>query len=112
MRYAATATILITFAFGGCANRPESIHADFVSYERYTGLSCAALAGRLAETQTKLAEASRAQDNSATNDAFTVFLVGVPISKLAGDHEAEVARLKGENEAIETAQIKAKCRAA
>jgi DNA-binding Xre family transcriptional regulator len=32
------------------------------------------------------------------------------VSKLTGDHEADVARLKGEVEAIETAQIKAKCK--
>jgi len=41
-----------------------------------------------------------------------VFLLLVPFSKLTGDHEADVARLKGEVEAIETSQIKKKCKAA
>lgn len=30
-------------------------------------------------------------------------------SKLSGDHEGEVARLKGEVEAIETARVKSRC---
>lgn len=96
----------------GCANRPDSIHADFVSYERFTSLSCPQLAVRLADTQAKLNESSIAQNNAATTDAVGVFLVGVPVSKLTGDHEAEVAREKGEIEAIETAQVKGKCRPA
>ncbi len=96
----------------GCATRPESIHADFVSYERYTGMSCAELASRLAQTNGQLDAASRSQNNMANADAVGVFLVLVPVSKLTGDHEAEVARLKGEVEALQTAQIKGRCRAA
>lgn len=102
----------LALLMSGCANRPESIHASFVSHERFAGMSCPALAGRLGETQAQLADASRAQDNAANADAVGVFLVLVPVSKLTGDREADVARLKGEVEAIETAQVKAKCRAA
>ena len=104
--------IFIAIGFSGCANRPESIHADFVSHERFMGLNCTALAQRHAESSAQLAQASQSQNDIATGDAFTVFLVGVPVSKLSGDREAEVARLKGEIEAIETAQVKTKCRAA
>jgi hypothetical protein len=103
--------LLAASVVAACANRPDSIHADFVSYERYTGLDCSALAQRLTDTDAKLADASAAQNNAANADAVGVFLVLVPVSKLTGDHEAEVAQLKGEKEAIETAQVKAKCRA-
>lgn len=99
-------------ALAACANRPESIHADFVSYERYTGLKCPELADKLADTRAALADASRAQDGSANGDALGVLIVGIPPSKLMGDHEAEVARHKGEVEAIETAQIKGGCKPA
>lgn len=105
----AAASLLVV---SGCANRPESIHAEYVSHERFAGLSCQELATRLGEAQARLQAASRRQDNAANADAATVFLVAIPVSKLAGDHEAEVAHLKGEVEAIETAQVRGKCRAA
>jgi hypothetical protein len=37
-------------------------------------------------------------------------LLGIPFSKLSGDHEADVAKWKGEVEAIDTAQIRKKCK--
>lgn len=112
MRRLAVLGLLAAMGVAGCANRPDSIHADFVSSDRYAGLDCPALATRLADTDAKLADASTAQNNAANADAVGVFLVLVPVSKLTGDHEAEVARLKGEKEAVETAQTKARCRAA
>jgi hypothetical protein len=39
-----------------------------------------------------------------------VFLVLIPASKLSGDSAADVAKYKGEVEAIETAQIKSSCK--
>jgi hypothetical protein len=60
-------------------------------------------------TKIELANLSRAQDEKANADAVGVFLILVPISKLTGDHEGEIARIKGQVEAIETAQIKNKC---
>ena len=95
-----------------CANRPDSIHAEYVSHDRYTGLSCPDLATRLFEKHVQLQNASQQQNNAANADAVGVFLVLVPVSKLTGDHEAEVAHFKGEIEAIETAQVKNKCRPA
>jgi hypothetical protein len=43
-------------------------------------------------------------------DAATVFFVLVPASKLSGDHAGDVAKWKGEVEAIDTALIKSGCR--
>lgn len=92
-----------------CANRPESIHASYVSHEKFVGLDCESLAKLLEGTKSELASYSRAQDSKANADAFGVFLILLPISKLSGDHEGEIARLKGQVEAIETAQVKNKC---
>ena len=103
------AVAVATFA-SGCATRPESISSSYVSHEKYAGQQCANLAEHMAETRAKLVEVSRKQDNMANLDAATVFLVLIPVSKLSGDHAADVARYKGEVEAIETAQIKAGCR--
>lgn len=96
--------------FSGCANRPETIRASFVSYEKYTHLDCPALDTRMTATKLDLMKYSRMQDKKATGDAVGVFLIGVPFSKLSGDHEGDVARIKGEIEAIDTAQIKNKCK--
>ncbi len=93
-----------------CANRPESIRASFVSHEKFTHLECPALATRMIDTRAELDKFSKMQDSKANGDAFGVFLLGVPFSKLSGDHEGDVARLKGEIEAIDTAQVKNKCK--
>ena len=63
----------------------------------------------MTDTRSELDKFSKLQDEKATGDAVGVFLLGIPFSKLSGDHEGDVARLKGEVEAIETAQIKNKC---
>lgn len=97
-------------AITGCATRPESIRSTYVPFERYAALDCPQLATRQADTRAELEKFSKLQDSKANGDAVGVFLLGIPFSKLSGDHEADVARLKGEVEAIDTAQIRAKCK--
>ncbi|UUZ63662.1 hypothetical protein LP414_31705 [Polaromonas sp. P1(28)-13] len=92
-----------------CANRPESIRASHVSHEKFVHLDCTALTTKMSATRTDLEKFSKMQDTKANGDAVGVFLLGIPFSKLSGDHEGDVARLKGEVEAIETAQVKGKC---
>ncbi len=94
----------------GCASRPESIRASFVSHEKFMGLDCTQLATRMMDTRAELEKYSKMQDSKATGDAVGVFLLGIPFSKLSGDHEGDVARLKGEIEAVDTAQIKRGCK--
>lgn len=102
--------LALALAVTGCANRPESIRASHVSHEKYTHLDCTQLATKMTDTRADLDKFSKMQDSKANGDAFGVFLLGVPFSKLSGDHEGDVARLKGEVEAIDTAQVKAKCK--
>ena len=94
----------------GCATRPESISASFVSHEKYMGLTCPQLTDSMADARAKLTDYSKRQDNKANLDAATVFLAFVPASKLSGDHAGDVAKYKGEVEAVETAQIKSNCK--
>lgn len=94
----------------GCATRPESISASFVSHEKYMDQTCPQLTDSLSDAREKLASYSKQQDNKANLDAATVFLVLIPASKLSGDHAGDVAKYKGEVEAIETVQIKTKCK--
>jgi len=74
------------------------------------GLSCEELAIHLDDTRVQLLKMSAVQNEKANADALGVFLLGIPISKLAGDVEGEVARLKGQVEAIDTAQVKKRCK--
>lgn len=103
------AMVLLT-ALAACANRPESIRASHVSFEKYMEGDCEGLATRMVDAGAVLNKYSGMQNSKANGDAWGVFLLGIPFSKLSGDHEADVAKWKGEIEAIETAQIKKKCK--
>lgn len=93
----------------GCANRPETIHASYVSHEKFTHLDCSSLSLEMNNTKSELDKYCKLQNSKANGDAVGVFLLGIPFSKLSGDYEGEIARLKGQVEAIETAQIKKEC---
>lgn len=103
-------TLIVTILTAGCANRPESIAASYMSHERYIDGSCAVLNTQMADARAKLAIYSDKQDTAANVDAGGVFLVLIPPSAFAGDSEADVAKYKGMIEAIETAQIINKCK--
>lgn len=106
-------TLLATTALAvlaGCATRPESIPASYISHEKYTGNNCTELSANMADARAQLTKFSDMQNTKANIDAATVFLVLIPASKLSGDSAADVAKYKGEVEAIETAQIKNGCK--
>lgn len=102
--------LVLCLSAAGCATRPESISASYVSHEKYTANSCVELSTILSDARSQLAKYSSMQDTKANLDAATVFLALVPASKLTGDHAGDVAKYKGEVEAIETAQIKNSCK--
>jgi hypothetical protein len=105
--FIASLAVLIS---SGCATRPESISASFVSHEKYMGQDCTQLALQMSEARSQLTKFSSLQDSKANVDAATVFLVLIPASKLSGDHAGDVAKFKGEVEAVETALIKTGCK--
>jgi hypothetical protein len=100
------ASVLVT----GCANRPESISASYISHERFIDNDCSKLATIMGDARADLQKFSNMQNSQANTDAATVFFVLIPASQLSGDYEADVAKYKGMVEAIETAQIKNKCK--
>jgi len=104
------ALLLLSLFIFGCANRPESISASYISHERYDGLNCSQLNAKMSDARAELTKFSDKQDAKATGDAVGVALVLIPVSQFTGDYEAEVAKWKGVVEAIETAQIKNKCK--
>jgi hypothetical protein len=106
--------MIILFAtaalIAGCATRPEGISASYVSHEKYSGKDCTNLSLDMSNARSELTKYSSMQDSKANIDAATVFFILIPTSKLTGDHAGDVAKWKGEVEAIETAIVKANCR--
>jgi hypothetical protein len=101
---------LTAVILAGCATRPESISASYISHEKYMGKDCTQLGLAMSDARNELTKFSSMQDSKANIDAATVFFVLIPASKLAGDHAGDVAKWKGEVEAIDTALIKIGCR--
>jgi hypothetical protein len=101
---------LVGVIVGGCATRPESISATYVSHEKYAGRDCGQLALDMSHARAELQKFSSLQNSKANTDAATVFFILIPTSKLSGDHAGDVAKWKGEVEAVDTASIKAGCR--
>jgi len=64
----------------------------------------------MVDARANLQKFSDMQNSKANLDAATVFFVLIPASKLSGDSAGDVAKWKGEVEAVDTAQIRASCK--
>lgn len=111
MRKIALLAACLAAAFiAGCAKSPDSIAPSYVSDISYKPLSCGDLAIEDARLRTALTRASAQQENARGGDIVGVLLIGVPVSTLSGDNIApEVARLKGEVDAVGRVSLEKKC---
>ena len=100
---------ICSLILAGCASRPDSITASHVSHEKYSKNTCSELAVLRADARTDLQAISSKQNSKANWDAVSVWFTLIPASQLTGDVEADVAKSKGEVEAIETAQAIKDC---
>ncbi|QEE47078.1 hypothetical protein FVA81_21815 [Rhizobium sp. WL3] len=107
--------VAIAAAFSSCASKPSEIEAAYVSPALYESLSCDRLREEATAVSARAIAASGAQQKKADNDAVAVgvglviFWPALFFAKGDGASAAEVARLKGEMKAIETASIKNNC---
>ena len=90
-------------ALTGCAKPPSKIAPVAVASSEYAGKSCKHLLAQLNKTNTELSALEQKQRDKVAGDAIVVFLILVPPSSMAGDHEAEIALKKGEVIAIKRA---------
>jgi hypothetical protein len=110
MKITAFGTAISVLFLSACAKSPDSIAPAYVSEVGYQNWSCAQLAEESARLSTALASASVQQENARTNDTVGVILIGLPVSSLSGDNIApEIARLKGETEAVRKASMSKSC---
>lgn len=97
-------------AIAACAKHPDSISASYISDVQYRSWSCRQLSEEQGRLSAAYTTAAKQQENARTNDTVGVILIGLPVSSLSGDNIApEIARLKGEQEAIRKAMTFKKC---
>ena len=110
-----TVAALTSGLLAGCASRADNIGAAYVSPFAYDALNCRQLAEEAARVSTRASLAIGAQNDKAVGDAVAtgvgVVLFWPALFFIRGDgtSAAEVARLKGEMEAIEQASIRKNC---
>ena len=107
-------TVAHLFSVSGCATAPRNISASYVSPMQYASFTCEQIQQEMIRVSNKVKEVSGVQQSKATSDAWAtgigliifwpalLFLIG-------GDKREELARLKGEYEALEQAAIQKNC---
>ncbi|MCR9148848.1 MAG: hypothetical protein NXH83_01610 [Rhodobacteraceae bacterium] len=101
LRSLAVLACAVVIGLPGCAKKADNIEPAAISTAKYDGWNCSKLAKEKAFVDGALVRVSAQQDKAASDDALMVFLIGVPTS--GGGVPGEVARLKGEQEAIRQA---------
>jgi hypothetical protein len=101
---------IAALAISACAKSPDAIQASYVSEVPYLSWTCPQLSEETQRLSGALARASAQQERARGNDIAGVIFLGFPVSSLSGDNVApEVARLKGEEEAVRKAMIRKNC---
>ena len=98
----------------GCAQRADEIAPTYVSPIAYQNYSCQQIVEESARVSARAAQAAGVQDSQASSDAVAMgvgLVVFWPALFFIGgqDQSAELARLKGEMEALEQASIRKNC---
>jgi hypothetical protein len=93
-----------------CAKSPASIAPSYISEMPFMNYSCQQLGEEEARLARAYANAAKQQEAARRGDIVSVVFVGLPVSSLSGDNIApEIARLKGEQEAVHKAQLNKAC---
>ena len=110
MRILTPVVLVALIVAAGCAKRPETISAAYVSPTTYSGWSCTQLAQEARRVHAAKTQAYNQQRRARSNDVAGVLLIGLPVSSLSGDNVAEqVASLKGHEEALNRMMVQSNC---
>ncbi len=105
-----TLAMAVIILMAGCATKPENISPAYVSELTYASLTCEQLRQEQDRLVNALSLAADAQRKARSGDTVGVIFLGLPVSSLSGSNVAtEIARLKGELEAIRRAARTAGC---
>ncbi|MXQ09865.1 hypothetical protein [Microvirga makkahensis] len=109
------AALALSLPAAGCASRSEDVGASYVSPMAYSSYSCRELSAEAQRVSSAAAAASGAQDSARTRDAvattaaLVVFWPAVFFVGGNGAQTADLARLKGQMQAVEEASIRKRC---
>lgn len=100
----------IALLAAGCAKRPEEIAATPVSTAPYMQMQCSQLSTLKMQKEAELARLEKEQNKVADHDAAAMAVIHVPVGSMSGnDREPDVARAKGEVQAINAAHRSRNC---
>ena len=105
----------VAAAVAACAKDANQVGATYVSPILYENYTCPQLAEEAQRVSARAAQASGVQDQKATNDkvsmgvGLVIFWPALLFTKGNDETTAELARLKGQVDAIEDVSIKKKC---
>ena len=107
-------SISAQLGLASCAPSAEDVHPSYVSPLQYQGYSCRQIRSEMMVVARHVSEASGTQDHHAGNDAAAtavgVVLFWPALFFLASkDDRGDLARLKGEYDALEQAAIQKDC---
>ena len=117
MKFARNTLFVTTVALGAaaCASSSAEIKAAYVSPLAYQPYDCAQLSAEAQRISARAAEAAGVQDAAQTSDTVAttvgVIIFWPALFAVKGDsnNAAELARLKGDMDAIEDESIRKKC---
>ena len=100
----------------GCAHKSADIAATYVSPVEYEGYSCRQIGAEASRVSARVSELTGIQDQKASDDAGTTAVALILFWPAAffvngdGGNATELARLKGEMEALEKVSVQKNCR--
>ncbi len=108
-------SVLLLLAITGCASKAQNISATYVSPLQYQSYNCTQVGEEIGRVSRKVMEVSGQQDTTAGKDAVAM-TVGLVLFWPAlfflpgGEHKDELARLKGEYDALESVAVSKECK--
>lgn len=115
MKKSAISIVIGATVLSGCATPAANVTASYVSPVLYQNLTCEQLALEAQTISTRVVLATGAQDKKANGDValmavgLVVFWPALLFTNGDGQQAAELARLKGEIEAVENASNRNNC---
>ena len=109
------AGLLSAVALAGCASTSETVTGSYASPLQYSNYSCQQLGEEAQRISARVAQTSGVQDQKRSNDTVATaaaIIIFWPAAFLVNGNDqntAELARLKGEFEAVEKVSIQKNC---
>ncbi len=106
--------LMVAFT-AGCATKSDNIKADYVSPLAYQSYNCDQVGQEMLRVGRRVSEIAAQQDSTSTKDkvamgvGLVVFWPSLFFLAAGEDHKKEIARLKGESDALEQIAIMNHC---